>query len=153
MLDHFDDFSPATCSHFTVDPLKQIQPTTYKFPPPAFVADTMLPELISRKRRERLRCVSHETPRSVCVHCKQKYYEKMVSIPEGLVRLLTNLLMGSRVHHEHAKQHDMAGDAARLSIVYLNGGFGPDLVSFDVEKAMLVIPLDPDISNGSTYFT
>lgn len=113
----------------------------------------MLPERVASKRREWLRCVSHEAPCSVCIHREKEYYEKVMSIPECFIRLLTDLLVRSRIHQEHAEQHDMAGDAACLGIVYLNGGFGSDLVSFDVEKAKLISPSDRQISTESTYLT
>jgi len=59
----------------------------------------------------------------------------MVRVPEGLIRLLTDFVMGSGVHHEHAEEHDVAGDAACLSVLDLDCSFGSDLVPFNIEEA------------------
>ena len=58
----------------------------------------------------------------------------MMGVPEGLKGLLPDPVMCCRVHEEHAQEHDVAGDASGLGVVYLYGCLGPDLRSFDVEK-------------------
>jgi len=59
----------------------------------------------------------------------------VVGVPEGLVRLLSDLDMGGSEHHEHAKQHDVPCYATRLRVVYLNCALGSYLVPLNVEEA------------------
>lgn len=57
-----------------------------------------------------------------------------MGIPEGLEGLLSNAMMGGRVHQKHAKQHDVAGDATGLGIVNLESGDGANLRLLNVEE-------------------
>ena len=71
-------------------------------------------------------------------HCQQEDDEEMVRVPERLIRLLSDLVMRSGVHHEHAVEHDVTGYAACLGVLDLNCSFGSDLISFNIEEAGLV---------------
>ena len=62
----------------------------------------------------------------------------MVGVPKGLVGLLSDSSMGSRVHEKHAEQHHMASDTASLRVVDLNSGLWPQLVLFDVIEVYIV---------------
>jgi hypothetical protein len=62
----------------------------------------------------------------------------MVSIPEGLETLLTNLVMSSCVHEEHGKEHEMASDATRLSVMNLKGDLLANLTALNVDKIDIV---------------
>ena len=59
----------------------------------------------------------------------------MVGVPKCLIGLFANAGVGSSVHHEHAKKHDMACDAACLGIVYLYCCLRSYLISLHVEEA------------------
>ena len=61
-----------------------------------------------------------------------------MSIPERLVALLSYLRMRSREHEQHAQQHDMPGDTARLHVMDLNCGFGTDKRTLHVEEINVV---------------
>ena len=59
----------------------------------------------------------------------------MVRVPKGLKRLLSDSLMGGRVHEHHAKEHHMACYPTSLGIMNLDGQHGSDVVFFNVVKA------------------
>ncbi len=58
-----------------------------------------------------------------------------MGVPEGLERLLPDAMVRRGVHEEHAKEHDVACDAAGLSIVDLDRGDRTDLRLLNVEEA------------------
>jgi hypothetical protein len=62
----------------------------------------------------------------------------MVGVPEGLERLLSDAVVSRGVHKQHAEKHDMAGEAARLSVVDLNRRHRTNLSSLDIEEAVPV---------------
>ena len=85
------------------------------------------------------------------IESQEEGNEQMVGIPERLVGLLPYLGMSGRKHEEHAEEHDMTCDTARLSVVYLNCRLLSDLTPFNIEKAT-------EISSAQyicqeTYFT
>lgn len=59
----------------------------------------------------------------------------MVSVPERFEGLLANAIVGGRVHHEHAEEHDMARDATGLCVVDLDRRHRSNLRLLDVEEA------------------
>lgn len=134
MSDDFVDLCGSSSSDFAVDAFDEVDAATPEFPPPAFVADAVVPEQISRKRRVGLGCISHEATGSVSVHGQQEGNEQVMGVPEGLVGLSTDLGVGGGEHQQHAQHHDVAGDTARLSIMDLHRGLRPQLVLLDVEE-------------------
>ena len=72
------------------------------------------------------------------VHAKKEGDEEVVGVPESLERLLSNLVMSSCVHEQHAQEHDMTGDSSRLSVVNLNGRNRANLGALDVEEVDIV---------------
>jgi hypothetical protein len=44
---------------------------------------------------------------------------EVMSVPESLEALMTNLVMGGRVHDKHDEEHEMTSDATGLRIMYL----------------------------------
>ena len=60
----------------------------------------------------------------------------MVSVPEGLERLLADAVVGGGVHQEHAEQHDVAGDTTRLGVVDLDGSDRADLTLLNIVEAI-----------------
>jgi hypothetical protein len=61
-----------------------------------------------------------------------------MGIPEGFVRLLTNLGVCGSVHEKHAKEHNVASDASNFCIVNLKSRNLADLCSLNVEEAAQV---------------
>jgi hypothetical protein len=70
----------------------------------------------------------------VGVEAKQEWDEQMMGVPERFERLLTDLVMGSRVHEKHAEKHHMSCHATSLRVVDLNCAYGSDLRSLNIEK-------------------
>jgi len=54
MSNDFSDFRRLSGTNLAVDALEEVQSSGYQFPSPALVADTMLPEWFSGKRRIRI---------------------------------------------------------------------------------------------------
>lgn len=58
----------------------------------------------------RLRSISHEAARSMCVKGQEEWNEEVVSIPKGLEGLLADAMVSRGIHHHHAEQHNVARD-------------------------------------------
>src|SRR4051812_4551249 len=58
----------------------------------------------------------------------------MVSVPESLERLLSDLVVCGCVHEQHAEQHDMTSYASWLGVMDLNCCDGSNLCFLDVEE-------------------
>lgn len=69
----------------------------------------------------------------------------MVGIPESFERLLTYTRMGGRIHEKHAQQHNVASNAACLSVVNLERANRTDLCLLNIEK---VDVMGGDVENG-----
>lgn len=134
MFDDTHDLDLPPALDLAVNPLAEIQRPAPELPPPALIADAMVPEIIAGEHRIRSRRVSHEAAGCVRIQGKQKWDEQMVRVPERLVRLLADPGVRRRVHQKHAQEHDVARDAAGLAVVDLHGGFGANLGSLDVEE-------------------
>lgn len=98
----------------------------------------MLPENLTGERRERSSRIADEAADGVRVHAQQERDEEVVSVPKGLKRLLSNSVVGSRVHEQHAKKHHVAGDSTRLGVVNLERQDRSNLCPLNVEKARLI---------------
>jgi hypothetical protein len=51
----------------------------------------------------------------------------MMGVPEGLEALVADLGAGRGVHEQHDEEHEVAGDATRLSVVDLESDLLADL--------------------------
>jgi len=60
------------------------------------------PEVVVVKGREGFRSVTDEAAGCVRVHAEQERDEQMVRVPKCFERLLSDPVMGRRVHQEHA---------------------------------------------------
>ena len=69
------------------------------------------------------------------IQSKQERDEQMVSVPKRFVGLLPYLRVGRGEHEQHAEEHDVASNAAGLSVVNLYRCSGPDLISLDIKEA------------------
>lgn len=98
MADNTSDLGSTTSTDLTVETLNQVDAATKQFPSPTFVTNTVLPEDLTRERRECVGGVTDEATHSVRVHAQQERNEQVVSVPERLERLLPNSVVGSRVH-------------------------------------------------------
>lgn len=63
----------------------------------------------------------------------------MMSVPESLERLLTDLGVSRGVHEKHAQEHDVASDASCLSVMNLESRDFADLRYFNVEEALKML--------------
>jgi hypothetical protein len=72
------------------------------------------------------------------VKSEHKWNEKVMSVPEGLKGLLTDLVMGSGIHEKHAKTHDVPGDTSCFCIMNLDSSDLSNLCSLNVEEAAFV---------------
>lgn len=120
MANNTSNLCCPTSSDFTVQTFNQIDSTTEKLPSPSFVTKTVFPEWFTGKRRVGICRVTHKATDSVRVHTQQEGDEKVVCVPECLKGLLANSVMGRGVHEQHAEEHNVASDAARLGVMDLN---------------------------------
>jgi hypothetical protein len=95
----------------------------------------MGPELLPGERRVRLRRVADKAAGGVGVEGQQEGHEQVVGVPEGLEGLLADAMVRGGVDQHHAEQHDMAGDAAGLGEVYLDGRVTAKAPFLDVVEA------------------
>lgn len=113
--------------NFAVDALAEVDSAADEFPAPTFVADAVVPERCTVKGGVGCLGIANEAPRGMGVESKEEGNEEMMCVPERLVRLLPDLGVGGRKHQQHAQEHYMPCDATHLGVVYLYGGFLPDL--------------------------
>jgi len=118
---------PPSRAHLTVQTFDQVESTGEEFPPPTLVTQTVLPEVFTGKWRAGIGSVSDEASSRVCVEGEEERDKEVVSIPECLKGLLPDAEMSSRVYQEHAEKHYMAGNAARLGVMDLDGRDGSNL--------------------------
>lgn len=115
-------------SDFPPYPLTKIENSGPDDEPPAEVSKAVL----GRVERESwdvigVHGVSDETAGGVGVKSDHKEECEMVGVPEGLEALTANLVVGSRVHDEHDKQHEVTSDTASLFVVDVLRGNLTDL--------------------------
>ena len=135
MADDAGDLRFTHSTNFTVQPLNQVKTTGEQLPPPALVPNTVLPEVGAGKRRLGVRSVAHEAANGVGVEAKEERDKQVVGVPEGLEGLLPDAVVGRRIHEQHAKEHDVSGDASGLRVVDLNRRGRADLRQLNVIKA------------------
>jgi len=135
VANHTHDVRLAPRPDLAIDTLEQIGSSGPQFPAPALVANAVRPEVLAGKGRDGGSDVADEAAGCVGVEGEEEGDEEMVCVPEGLERLLADVGVRGGVHEKHAEEHDVAGDAAGLGVVDLDGGFRADLGAFDVEEA------------------
>jgi hypothetical protein len=97
------DFSLAECTNLTIETLKQISSSREELPSPTEITDAVRPVIVTSEGRKAIGSVSDEASHGMGVQSQEERNEQMVSVPEGLKRLLADLVMGGRVHQEHAE--------------------------------------------------
>lgn len=138
MANNPSDLGRAASPDLTVQTLYEVDTTAKQFPSPALVTNTMLPEDLTGEGREGGGRITDEAADCVCVHAQQERDEKVVSVPERLERLLSNPVVGGRVHQQHAKKHHVTRDSTGLGVVNLNRKNGSNLCPLDVEEAAII---------------
>ena len=133
-----DNLCLPSASNLTVQTIEQIQPASNKLPPPTFISNAVCPKVCVVEWRKWLRRVTNETAGSVRVHTKQEWDEKMVGVPKGFERLLSNPVVSSGIDEKHAQQHDMSGNTTSFGIVDLQRNLRTHLGPLHVEKAAQV---------------
>lgn len=141
VADHAGDLGFTNSTDLAIQALEEVKAACPKLPAPAEVADAVLPVLLTVKRREAVGSVADEAANRVGVQGEEEGDEEVVSVPKGLEGLLSDSVVGCRVHQKHAKEHDMAGDTARLGVVNLDCRYGSDLCLFNVVETVARLAL------------
>lgn len=102
MTDHLGDLSCASGTNLAVEPFKEIKTTTNKLPSPTFITQTMIPEFLSCKWRNRVCGIPHETTGGMSVECEHERHEQMMRIPKRFEGLLPDAMVGGCIHQHHA---------------------------------------------------
>lgn len=134
MTDDFNNLRLSPAADFTVETVDEVQTTADKLPSPTFVSDAVGPEVVVVEGRKRKCSITHETVGCMRVHAEKERNEQVVSVPEGLERLLSDPVMRCGIHEQHAKQHNMSGNATSLGVVNLEGNLGTNLGHLNVEE-------------------
>jgi len=144
MADHAGDLGLAAGAHLAVQALDEVEAAGKQLPPPALVADAVVPELVAGEGRDGVGLVAHEAAHRVRVEADQEGDEEVVRVPERLERLLPDAVVRRRVHQDHAEQHGVARDSAGLRVVDLERRDGPDLRLLDIEETRPVSISSPE---------
>lgn len=135
MTDNLHNFCLSAAADLTVQTIHQVQTTSKEFPSPTFVANAVVPEVGTSKRRMSGSGVTDEAAGGMRVHPQQERNEEVVSVPESLERLLPDPVVCCGVHEQHAEQHDMASDATSLGVVDLKSNLRSNLTLLYIEEA------------------
>lgn len=127
MNEDFGQASSTSSADLTPDSFSEVDDTGPDNETPAEVSKAMLGR-IEREGRDEVWFdrVPNEATGGMGVETKHEEERKVVGVPEGLKALLSNLRMRGRIHHDHDEEHEMAGDASRLSVVDLKSGLLSD---------------------------
>lgn len=84
---------------------------------------------IEREGRDVIRFgeITNEAAGSMGVKANHEEESQVVGVPERFKALGANLLMRRRVHQNHDEEHEMPGDAARLSVMDVKRPFRANL--------------------------
>ena len=115
-------------THFAQDALAEVQDTRPDREAPAVVSQTVLgrvegehPDVIRVDR------IAHEAARRVSIQAQHEEECQVMRVPKDLKALVADLLVRRRVHKNHDEQHEVAGDAARLGVMNVQGNLFPHL--------------------------
>jgi hypothetical protein len=134
----FGDLRLSSSANLSIQAFKEVEAASEQLPPPALIADAMIPKRLAGEGGEWLDRVAHKAISRVGVQSQQEWNEEVMCVPERFERLLPYPVVCRGVHEKHTQQHNMAGDAAGLRIVDFHRGFGPDLVSLNIEEIDIV---------------
>ena len=71
--------------------------------------------------------IADEAACGVRVERDEEEEGEVVGVPKGLEALVTNLVVSGGVDEEHDEEHEVAGDAASLGVVNVEGGLCANL--------------------------
>lgn len=72
MADDFGDFGFASGAYFPVESFYEVDASSDEFPSPAFVAYTVVPELLTSERRYRVCCIPYEATSGMRIQGEKK---------------------------------------------------------------------------------
>lgn len=130
--DYASNLGLTASANLTVQTFDQVETSSEELPSPSEITNAVRPVLVSLKRRVSVDGVADEAADGVGVESQEERNEQVVSIPEGLERLLADTGMSSGIHEHHAEQHDMASNATRLGVVDLQGSDRTNLSLLDI---------------------
>lgn len=139
MLDDTGDLGLADGTNLTVQTLKEVEAASPKLPSPTQVPNAVVPVILTSEGRNRGSRVTHEATNGVSVKAEEERDEQMVCVPEGLERLLSDAMVGGRVHQKHAQKHNVPSHTAGLDVVNLNGRNGTNLGFLDIIEAAMLL--------------
>jgi hypothetical protein len=115
-------------ANLTINPLAEIEDTRPYYEPPTLISKAMLGGIEGESWNMIRKCrIADETTSRMRVQTDHEKERKMMGIPEGFKTLIAYLVVGSCVHQEHDKQHEMASNATGLGIVDLKRNLWPNL--------------------------
>jgi hypothetical protein len=129
-------FTPA--ANLTVHAVEQVETAAYKLPSPTFVTNAVGPEVVMVERGEGGSGVTDKTAGGVGVHAEQERDKEVVSVPEGLKRLLSYPVVSGRVDQQHAEKHNVSSNTASFGVVDLESNLRANLSTLNVEEAEIV---------------
>ena len=71
--------------------------------------------------------VTDEATGGMRVQANHEEEREVMGVPEGLETLVADLVVRGRVHEDHDGEQEVAGDAARLRVVDVEGALRPNL--------------------------
>jgi hypothetical protein len=143
MANNASNLGLTASTNLTIQTFHKVESTSEELPSPSEITNAVLPVDVASKRRVGILAVSDKAADSVGVETEEEGDEQVVSVPEGLERLLADLVMSSSVHQKHAEQHDVARDTTRLDVMNLDSSDWTNLGLLDVEEALGVIVSSP----------
>jgi hypothetical protein len=112
-----------TSANFSVNSFSKVQNTRPDGEPPTLISETVCRRVEGECRDViRIDTVTHETAGGMGVQADHKEESQVVSIPECLETLITNFVVGGRIHKKHDEQHEVARNSTRLMVVNFDGG-------------------------------
>lgn len=135
MSHNASDLGLAHRTDLTVETLDQVEASSEKLPSPSEITNAVSPVIVTGKWREGVAGISDEATYGMGIQSEEERNEQVVSVPEGLERLLADAVVGRGVHEQHAEQHGVTSDTTWLRVVDLQGRDGSDLSLLDIEEA------------------
>jgi hypothetical protein len=138
MHNDLGDFGISSTVDHSPETLQKVKASAPEGKSPTFVTDAMIPKKRSGKRTIRFGCISDKTSCSMRIEGEQEHKCEVMCIPECFEGLLADWGMSSRVHEQHAQQHDMPSDPTRFSVMDLNGSNWSRTHGFDILRLALI---------------
>jgi hypothetical protein len=139
MHDDLGDLGISSTVDHSPQTFQKVKASAPESESPTFVTDAMIPKKRPGKRAIGLGCISDKTSRSMRIKGEEEHKCEMMCIPEGFEGLLADWCMSSRVHEQHAQQHDVSSDPTGFRIMNLYGRNRSRTHSFDVLRLALIV--------------